>query len=337
MSKVIKTVIFFLAAAAAAAGAYFGIMYFNTDTGPTAFAAGNGRIEATEVDIVAKYPGRVVQIRVEEGDMVAAGQIVARIDTDELDARLAQARAQTHQAMEDKKYAESLLQQNLSELSLAQKDYERSKNLYVNKNIPLVQLQQHEAAVDSAGAVVAAARARIVSAGAAINAARAREDVIRSNIRDCILVSPIKGRVQYRLMEPGEVAGSGGKVLVVLDLTDVYMTVFLPTKYAGRLNVGAEARIVLDALPEVAIPAAVSFISPDAQFTPKEIETESEREKLVFRIKVRIDRQLLEAHLDKVKTGLPGIAHVRLDSNVPWPENLNRLPEGSNASRNGKP
>ena len=103
------------------------------------------------------------------------------------------------------------------------------------------------------------------------------------------------------------------------------MTIFLPTSEAGLVNVGSQSRIVLDALPNIAIPASVTFISPEAQFTPKEIETEDEREKLMFRVKVKIDPTLLEQHIEEIKTGLPGMAYIRLDNNKPWPETLKNV------------
>ena len=113
-----------------------------------------------------------------------------------------------------------------------------------------------------------------------------------------------------------------------MDLTDVYMTIFLPTAQAGRLAVGAEARIVLDAAPEFIIPARVSFVAARAQFTPKAVETRGEREKLMFRVKVKIDPGLLKQHVEKVKTGVPGVAYVLLDTERGWPEALGvRLPE----------
>jgi len=133
--------------------------------------------------------------------------------------------------------------------------------------------------------------------------------------------------VQYRLAEPGEVLASGGKVLTIIDLADVYMTVFLSEKDAGRLALGAEARIIFDADPEYSIPASVFFISSRAQFTPKEVETLDERQKLVFRVKVGIDQDILNEYKSFVKIGVPGVAYIRLDADVPWPEFLNNLPE----------
>ena len=185
------------------------------------------------------------------------------------------------------------------------------------------QLEQRQAA----DAALAAARIDVDYREAAIAAAAARVQRVETDIGDSTLTSPVAGRVLYRLAEPGEVLPAGGKVLAVLDLTDVYMTIFLPTEEAGRAVVGSEGRIVLDAAPHLVIPATVSFVAPRAQFTPKEVETRAEREKLMFRVKVRIDPELLARHVDKVKTGVPGIAYVRLDPRADWPDRLAvRLP-----------
>lgn len=294
--------------------------YYSQPDKPDPFASGNGRIEATEVDVASKLPGRVVEIGVEEGKYVHKGEIVARLDTSELDARMAQSHAQIQQAIQNKKYALDLVRQHDSELSFSQKNLVRSKNLYINNNISLVQLQQNETAVESMKAALNAAKSQVYAADAAIGAAEAQSLTIQSNLNDCILRSPINGQVLYKLIEPGEVIGSGGKIVTLLDLNDIYMTIFVPTAYAGRIDVGSEARILLDSLPDTAIAATVSFVSPDAQFTPKEIETQSEREKLMFRIKVKIDPKLLQSGKLHINSGVPGTAYIRLDPNAPWPK-----------------
>lgn len=128
--------------------------------------------------------------------------------------------------------------------------------------------------------------------------------------------------MQYRLAEPGEVLSAGSRVVTILDLENVYMTIFLPAKDIGKIIVGSEARIVLDSLPNAVIPAKVSFISSEAQFTPREVETREEREKLMFRVKIRIPKSLLSKHIEKVRTGLPGIGYVMLGDTNDWPEYL---------------
>ena len=98
--------------------------------------------------------------------------------------------------------------------------------------------------------------------------------------------------MQYRVAQPGEVLGAGGKVLNIVDLADVYMTFFLPEQAAGRVALGQDVRIILDAAPQYVIPAAVSFVASTAQFTPKTVETASERQKLMFRVKAQISPEL---------------------------------------------
>ena len=136
------------------------------------------------------------------------------------------------------------------------------------------------------------------------------------------LVAPRDGRIQYRIENVGEVLPAGGKVFSMLDIGYVYMDIYLPTEEAGRVKFGAEARIVLDAYPNIAILAKVSFVATQAQFTPKTVETKTERDKLMFRIRVRIDPERLRSRGDAVRSGLPGVAYIRTDPTVAWPERL---------------
>ena len=155
-----------------------------------------------------------------------------------------------------------------------------------------------------------------------MEAARANAERIQADIKDSTLKSPRDGRVQYKVAQLGEVVGAGGRVLNLVDLSDVYMTFFLPTAATGRIALGTEVRLVLDAAPQYVIPANVSFVADVAQFTPKTVETASEREKLMFRIRAQIPVDLLKKNITKVKTGLPGMAYVRLDAAKPWPDHL---------------
>lgn len=295
----------------------------NLDQG---LASGNGRIETTQVDITSKLSGRLINVKVEEGDIVQKGELLAKLDTKELDAKLHEANANLEQAKQNKKYALAIVNQRESELDLANKNYERSSILFKKKSIPLVELQKDETILNTAKAALTAAKSQVVSAGATIKAAQARIETIKVNIEESNLYSPVKGRVLYKLVQNGEMVTTGSKVLVVLDLMNTYMSIFLPTSQAGKVSIGSDARIVLDAVPNAAIPAKVTFVSPLAQFTPKEIETKTEREKLMFRVKVKIDPRLLEKYFERIKTGLPGVAYVKLDKDAKWPVNLKTIP-----------
>ena len=289
---------------------------------PPGFAAGNGRIEATEVDVATKAPGRVEAVLVKEGDMVEAGQVLAQMDAAVLRAVLHEAEAGQRRAAEDRNVSIAIAEQREAEHALAQKDIERAVPLAKQKAISQQELDTDVTKEQTAKAVWEAAKAQITSAEAAIELAAANVEKVKTDIADAILKSPCGGRVEYRLVEPGEVIPAGGKVVTLLDITDVYMTFFLPTTQAGKVAIGADARIVLDALPGLPIPAKVSFVSPTAQFTPKEVETRTEREKLMFRVKVKVDPELLKHYAERVKTGLPGMGYVQIDATAAWPESL---------------
>ena len=294
---------------------------------PEGFASGNGRIETTQVDISSKLSGRLINIDSQEGDLVEKNQVLARLDIKELNTKLQEAIAYKQQAIENKNYALAIVEEKQSELSLAKKNYDRANSLYKTKSIPLAEFQKNETLLQTAQAALSASKSQVISAQSTINATIAQIETIKVNIEDSKLYSPVKGRVLYKIAENGEIVANGGKVLVVLDLLNTYMTIFLPTSQAGLVDIGSEARIVLDAIPNIAIPAHVTFVSPLAQFTPKEIETQAEREKLMFRIKVKIDSNVLEKYFDRIKTGLPGVAYIKLDKNVSWPDYLNNLPK----------
>lgn len=289
---------------------------------PEHIAVGNGRIEATEVDIATRIPGRLESFSVKEGDLVEANQLLAVMDTDELSARLAASEANLHKAEQAQLLAEAVVAQRESEQRYARGELARIETLVDRGHASREQLDRARTSAETADAALQAARVQVASAQAGIEAARAAIRQIQTNIDDSQLSTPVGGRVLYRLAEPGEVLAAGGKVATVLDVTDVYMTIFLPTSQAGRVRVGSDARIILDALPDYVVPAEVSFVAAEAQFTPKSVETRSEREKLMFRVRVRINPDLLKAYRDRVKTGVPGEAYVRLEENQPWPENL---------------
>jgi HlyD family secretion protein len=150
-------------------------------------------------------------------------------------------------------------------------------------------------------------------------------ELYKVNIAENTLAAPRDGRVQYRVADLGEVLPAGGKVITIIDIASVYMDIYLPTLDAGRVRIGNEARIVLDAYPEIAVPAKVSFIATQAQFTPKTVETKSERDRLMFRVRVRVDPDLLRLRAEAVRTGLPGVAYIRLDPHAEWPARWQRV------------
>lgn len=306
-------------AVAAAGGAWSWYRLERARALPPGIAAANGRIEAEQVDIASKYAGRIEAVLVEEGAMVQAGQVLARMDTRELEAALRQAEAQGRQARRVLEARQASVVQQRSQLALAEAELDRARALLQGGAGTRQLFDQRQAARNTAAAMLDIATAQVAEAEQGVQAADQAVQRIATQIADSTLVAPLAGRVQYRLAHAGEVLGAGGRVLTLLDIGIVYMTVFLPTEQAGRLPIGTEARLVLDALPGYVIPATVSFVAPQAQFTPKQVETRSERDRLMFRVKLRIDAELLRRNAEQVRTGLPGTGYVRLDPGTAWP------------------
>jgi len=289
---------------------------------PAGIAWSNGRIEADEIDIDTKFAGRIANLLVDEGDMVAADQIVARMDVRDLEASLKRSEAQLMQAQKAVDEARAALEQQRSQLALARQQLERTTYLVERGNATRELLDLRQQQVDGAVAGLNAASARVAQSEHALTAAAQSVEVTKVNIADNMLAAPRDGRIQYRIANVGEVLGAGGRVFTMIDIASVYMDIFLPTLESGRVKVGADARIVLDAYPNVIIPAKVSFIATQSQFTPKTVETRTERDRLMFRIRVRVDPELLRAHAQAVRSGLPGLAYVLTDASTEWPARL---------------
>jgi HlyD family secretion protein len=272
------------------------------------------------------------------------------MDTDVLTAQLREAEADLRRAAKavetaqstvtqresEKAAADALVLQREAEVDGAKRNHDRAETAY-QKGAGSVEARDNartafyaaDAAVKTAKASVAAstaaistAKSQVIEAEVSIMAAKARIQRIQADIDDSTLKAPRDGRVQYRVAQVGEVLPGGGKVLNMVDLADVYMTFFLPTDWAGRVQLGAETHLVLDAAPQFVFPAKVTFVADVAQFTPKTVETALERQKLTFRVKAHIPAELLQKHLRDVKTGLPGVAYVQLDPQAEWPEHL---------------
>lgn len=336
-------------------GGYLGWQWLKPQPLPPGIAGANGRIEATEIDIATKIAGRVHDILVHEGDFVTAGQVLVKMDTDVLEAQRREADAQRRRAIvgvttakaqvvqrkAEKQAAIAVVAQRKAELDAAQKRFQRSEELAKHGTASVETLDNDRARYEGAKAAVSAAEAQVaasvsaisaaeaqvINAEAAVDAAKATVDRIQADIDDSTLRSPRDGRVQFRVAQPGEVLGAGGKVLNIVDLSDVYMTFFLPTEAAGRVAIGSEVHLVMDAMPQYVIPARATFVADVAQFTPKTVETAEERHKLMFRVKAKIAPALLKKYIRQVKTGLPGMAYVRLNSHAAWPAKLKvRLP-----------
>jgi HlyD family secretion protein len=304
-------------------GAYWWMQ--RAPTLPAGIAYGNGRLEADPIDVATKFAGRVAELRVDEGDTVRAGQPLAVMDTRGLQQSLEKAQAEVELQQKAISEAEALLEQVHTQVRLAEQQMERTSALLKNGWTSQEVFDQRSQQLNTSRAAERAANARVNQIQNALQAAQHDVELIKVNIADNTLVAPRDGQIQYRIASLGEVLPVGGKVLTLLDVGYVYMDIYLPTVSVGRITAGYDARIVLDAYPAKPLRAAVTFISPQAQFTPKMVETQTERDKLMFRVRVRLDADQLQG-TTRAPSGLPGVAYVRFDRDVQWPAALLAAP-----------
>lgn len=316
--------ILIIAAIGGAGGAYWWL--HRVPPLPAGIAYGNGRLEVDPIDIATKFAGRVLALRVDEGDKVKAGQVLAIMDTKSLEASLKKAESQVEQVTKAIAEANALVAQAHTQVVLAEQQMERAETLLKNGWITRELFDQRRQQLKAAQAGELAANARVRAAEAIVSAAQHDVELYNVNIADNTLVAPRDGRIEYRLANVGEVLPAGGRIFTLLDVGYVYMDIYLPTTVAGQIRIGADSRIVLDGYPGLPIPAKVTFIASQAQFTPKMVETKTERDKLMFRVRVRIDADWVRQSADAVRSGIPGLAYIKFDPGLEWPERLRAAP-----------
>ena len=324
LKKSLRLMIF---AAVVAAAGVFGYQYWQQTKSalPKGIASGNGRIEAKLVDIVAKEPLRVKEIRVDEGALVHPGEVLVVLDTATLEAQLAEAKLNVAATQEKEAGAKASITKRKAEIELAKIEVKRSSALVAERAGSQRDLDVRIMALKTTSAGLQEDEAKVRTIEEEVKVAQAKVATIQTRIDDATLKSPVNGRVLYRLAEVGEVLGAGGKALTLTNLDDVYMEIFLPSEQAAMLKIRAEARLTVDFLPGRAVAGYVSFVSPEAQFTPKQVETRSEREKLTFRVKIRVPEKTVESFIDFIKTGIRGVGYVKVDESAVWPASLQNL------------
>ena len=278
---------------------------------PENIIAGNVRLEMGRTDIASLYAGKIEDIFVNEGDEVLVGQDLVKLEDTQATTQLAAAKSA-------KMRAEAALSAQKQKQANAQLDMQNARELYKEKLVSSSELKKRQiqakaehSGIDAANAAVAEANAQVLR--------------IENIHNDMTLKSPLDGTVEYRLADKGEVVGAGMKIISVLDPTDVSAQIFVPVGRLPEIAVGDDARIVIDGLDAV-FPAKVSFIANQAQFTPKYVETKSEREKLMFRVKLVIDKDIALKYKHYLKGGLTATAYISTNKN--FPENLTmKLPK----------
>jgi len=329
MKKVIVTLV--IIAAAIGLGVYFYFDYRQMqEMRYPKFYSGNGRLEATEVYISNQFSGRIEKLYVKEGDLIHAGDKLVKMDTRILEAQKASALAQIKVDEGKLLMAQADLKKKESSFAGAEKEYNRQKTLLSTNAVSQKAFDDAETVYRNAVADLDNAKASVIAAEGQVAKQKAEAQRIQVELDDSILYARYDGRVQYVLAREGEVLSAGGRVLNEVNLTDAFMTFFLPTSIAGQVTMGAEVKLVFDAAPDYPIDAKVTYIDPVAQFTPKTVETKVEREKLMFRIKAHVDAELLRKYIDDVKTGLPGVAWVKIDPKADWKDSPVKLAPPAN-------
>lgn len=350
MRKVLLAVLL----AAAAGGGWWLYQQQESTALPDFVFHSNGRLELNRLDVASLYPGRVERVLVAEGDAVKANEVLVELSSAQSSGQLAAAQAATLRAAElvqraragvtqaqqavaraDAEIAAYRQQQKVAKLELDNAKQMRREDLVSASELAKRQadferatasVKAAQAARAEAQAAVAQGQAAVAEAKAGVKQAQAQADTAASADADMAIRSPLTARVEYRLVEPGTVIGAGSRVISLLDPADVSMNVFLPNATVGGLRVGDEARLVLDGIDAV-FPAQVSFIASEAQFTPKAVETADEREKLVFRVKLKVPAEVAQRYDRLLKGGMTGDGYVRRDSSQAWPLALEvRLP-----------
>ena len=350
MRKVLLAVLL----AAAAGGGWWLYQQQEATALPDFVVHSNGRLELNRLDVASLYPGRVERVRVTEGDAVKPGDVLVELSSAQSSGQLAAAQAATLRATElvqraragvqqvqqtvaraDAEIAAYKQQQKVAKLELDNAKQMRREDLVSASELAkrqadfdraVASVTAAQAARAEAQAAVAQGQAAVAEAEAGVKQATAQADTEASADADMAIRSPLTARVEYRLVEPGTVIGAGSRVISLLDPADVSMNVFLPNATVGGLRVGDEARLVLDGIDAV-FPAQVSFIASEAQFTPKAVETADEREKLVFRVKLKVPADVAQRYDRLLKGGMTGDGYVRRDSSQAWPLALEvRLP-----------
>jgi HlyD family secretion protein len=289
----------------------------------------SGTIEAVEVSVSAKTSGQVEKVLVEEGARVQTGDQLAVIDSDSLAIQLRQAEAGVDLArsqlelllkgarVEDIRQTEEAAKQAEANLFLAGEDLKRIRSLFEKESATAKMKQDAEARYQVAQAQYEAAeqallKVRKLSRPEEVRAAQARlaqaeagRDLLKKTIDDATIISPASGIVTHKAVEPGEFVGPGTPLLTIADLGNVRLNIYVTEVELGRVRLGQRAEIRIDSHPDRSLNGTVIFISPEAEFTPKNVQTREERVKLVYRVKIEVPNP--ESIL---KPGMPADASI---------------------------
>jgi len=291
----------------------------------------SGNIEATNIIVSSQVSGKVVQSMKDEGDRVNKGDTVIIIDPETYKLRLNEALASKDYAEaqfnlikkgardEDINQAEENLKQAQISLDLAEKDKQRMENLYESKSITKKQYDDAVANYDIALTKLNSAKENfqkiknlarpeeLIQAKANLDKATANANLLKKSLSDCFVTSPSSGFITKKFLEEGETVGMMSSLFQVTDLNSVELVIYVSETELGKVQLGQRAKISVDTFPDKSFDGKVTYISPEAEFTPKNIQTQEERTKLVYAVKIKVDNPDFE-----LKDGMPADAVINL-------------------------
>jgi len=280
---------------------------------PVGVVSGVGRIEAREFDIATTLPGCVSDLLVDEGAAVTAGQVLAHIDTKDLDALLEHDATRLHDLQTAIEKAVPQMAQTRARFENERQLYDRTSRLQRKGRATSKFLDRHRRAMNRASADLTAAQAKIEETKAKLDAVEREMEQNRTDIADGIIRAPRAGRVLHRVVKVGEAIPLGAKVFTMLDAASLQMDIHLLAADAAKLKVGMGASIVLDTMPKLSISATVSSVGIDAKMASPEIVSKSPGDTSLVRIRLQIDDALF-AHI-----GSLGVAYIHIEQGIPRP------------------
>ncbi len=275
-------------------------MNFYKEPLPEGLIQANGRIEGDHYSVASKFPGRIVVLKAREGDEVNKGQVLARLDDTQINAKVIQAEKGVIAADAQCSAAEALEQQS-------RRDKIRMQNLLKDQTVSKQKAEQATLAWRVEKDRLAAAKAQCGVAQAALQEVQSIQD-------DLTIRAPASGTITTRIVDEGEVVAAGSPFFDIVDLDRLYLEVYVPEKQIGKVRLGLPARIYSDAFPDKPFPATVRYIASRAEFTPKEVQTPDERVKLVYAVKLYLTKN--PDH--QLTPGLPADAVIQWKEGVEW-------------------
>lgn len=300
-----------------AMGSYGAFRYFTTQNLPATLLYGNGHIEGTELRVSAEVAGRIVESHLVEGAVVAKGELLVRIDDQDLSIRLAQATAEQLAIQREKERIGEELKTARHHFEVTQSDLRRYRDLQSRGTVSPQRLEQAESANQEARGRLAALEARLTEADARLDAAVQNGLYVQTQIGKTAVQAPIAGTVIVKAIESGEFIAVGQTVAVLVDLTRIELKLFIPEKDLGKIKLGERARIRTDAFPSRYIEARVARIDQRAQFTPRDIHMPEERVRMVFGVTLALDNPRGE-----LKPGMPADGWILWQEDAAWPVRL---------------